>query len=1077
MPHHQGKIKIMKETSNRKSFGDGEGSLAVSYEILEGRMLLSAPTFATPLADAYWVPADGSGRTLGIDGSADGGDPLAITAVSDNLLLTVTASQLPNRFALMHFIQPSDSGGSPTAIGDILVQLFEDRVAQGAQRFITLSTDPAYGSSGNPFYHDVVVHRVIPGFMIQTGDAANGNGTGGSPLGDFPDAFAPDLSFAGPGVLAYANSGPDTSDSQFFITAAPYEQGTGTYVIFGQVISGMDVLDQVINVPRDTTVDPNTGMPKDRPYNPPLLESVQIINSPQDGTITMVAQPGLTGAAHVTVTLDDGHGNRTPKVLTVRSMADLGQARPVIVQPGDIRLAPGQTTTFTATVTDDGILPLDLAGATDVTTGSVSADSATKVVTITAPQNFSGMMKVRLSAVESGGWSDLDPGYQMVYVMVTGPLDPPFLDRLVPAGGSAAVATVQYGNWLLSADGTAGLSVYDVGDAANPIKVNTYDTNGWARSIKVARIGATDVAFVADTGGGLLSLDVTDPTQIVALGAATLPVDQTQTYGSLAVDVVISGNMAWVAGFGGGAFGYDVSDPTNMRLACTLRTPSAQVTIGAAVSVAINGQFLYVSDPDGAIIAANVSDPANPTVASVFGQGYAPWGIDISGNTLFMADNKSLVSWNVTNPSAPKKIGQLAMTGAWIVQVEGGLAIVSHNGGYSLVNVSNPRKMVQTYFYAALDLAFNYMGYSGMPSIGGNVISLPLGANGVVLLRGAIGVSNGTASFRDAGGVLVKFKVSKGSALLTTTGMFSGNIQQMEIAGTPSTTVSISTKGGATTIGGDVIVAGGSLKSFSAKTTNLNGDFTVDGSISSLVLRDVAGGMISVKGTAAGANAAAAPAMTFAQVNGAGIDTPYYVKSITAQRWIGGTIDAGSIGSLSVKGARGVVGDLTVEIDAASIKSLSVKHDMLASILDLTGPYDPANPKFSALGKLTVSGRLDATEIRSAGNIGSVSAVVFHDSTIFAGVNSLVTELPLARGDFLSLDDSLLPTIGSIKAKGLTGQMAFDNSNVAAWTIKKVSIKTIQTDNGGHKFGLAGRTVKPYVAPVAPQGDFEVRLI
>ena len=85
---------------------------------------------------------------------------------------------------------------------------------------------------GKRFYDGTTFHRVIPGFMIQGGDPA-GNGTG-DPGYYFNDEIDPALTFAVPGRLAMANSGPNTNGSQFFITEPPSPELNGNYTIFGQ---------------------------------------------------------------------------------------------------------------------------------------------------------------------------------------------------------------------------------------------------------------------------------------------------------------------------------------------------------------------------------------------------------------------------------------------------------------------------------------------------------------------------------------------------------------------------------------------------------------------------------------------------------------------------------------------------------------------------------------------------------------------------------------------------------------------------------------------------------------------------
>ena len=116
--------------------------------------------------------------------------------------------------------------------GDIVLDLFADKVPTTVNNFVFLA--------GEGFYDDTIFHRVIPGFMAQGGDPT-GTGRGG-PGYRFPDEFNPSLKHDKPGVLSMANAGPGTNGSQFFITYAPTPHLNNKHNVFGQVISGMDVL-------------------------------------------------------------------------------------------------------------------------------------------------------------------------------------------------------------------------------------------------------------------------------------------------------------------------------------------------------------------------------------------------------------------------------------------------------------------------------------------------------------------------------------------------------------------------------------------------------------------------------------------------------------------------------------------------------------------------------------------------------------------------------------------------------------------------------------------------------------------
>ncbi len=128
-----------------------------------------------------------------------------------------------------------------TTLGDIYADLFEAEVPKTVQNFVTLAK--------KGYYDGIIFHRVIPDFMIQTGDPT-GTGMGG-PGYSFADEFSPKLKHDKPGMLSMANSGPNTNGSQFFITQKATPWLDGRHAIFGQVTKGIDVVDLIVAAPRD----------------------------------------------------------------------------------------------------------------------------------------------------------------------------------------------------------------------------------------------------------------------------------------------------------------------------------------------------------------------------------------------------------------------------------------------------------------------------------------------------------------------------------------------------------------------------------------------------------------------------------------------------------------------------------------------------------------------------------------------------------------------------------------------------------------------------------------------------------
>jgi len=154
-----------------------------------------------------------------------------------------------------------------TSMGDLHCPLFPKAAPLGTANFIGLATgtkdwhNPKTGKTmhGVPLYDNTIFHRVIPEFMIQGGDPA---GTGSGDIGyKFKNETVAGLTFDRPGRLAYANAGPDTNGSQFYVTEVATPFLNGKYTIFGQCDdASVELVKKIARQPRNASDKPNTDI-------------------------------------------------------------------------------------------------------------------------------------------------------------------------------------------------------------------------------------------------------------------------------------------------------------------------------------------------------------------------------------------------------------------------------------------------------------------------------------------------------------------------------------------------------------------------------------------------------------------------------------------------------------------------------------------------------------------------------------------------------------------------------------------------------------------------------------------------
>lgn len=146
-----------------------------------------------------------------------------------------------------------------TNLGEITIKLFPEECPKTVENFVVclLRTFNFHGSdlnaaqthSRNGYYNNVIFHRVIKGFMVQTGDPS-GTGAGGQSIWghDFEDEFVRTLRHDRPFTVSMANAGPGTNGSQFFITTVPTPWLDNKHTVFGRVTKGFEVVTKIENL-------------------------------------------------------------------------------------------------------------------------------------------------------------------------------------------------------------------------------------------------------------------------------------------------------------------------------------------------------------------------------------------------------------------------------------------------------------------------------------------------------------------------------------------------------------------------------------------------------------------------------------------------------------------------------------------------------------------------------------------------------------------------------------------------------------------------------------------------------------
>jgi cyclophilin family peptidyl-prolyl cis-trans isomerase len=330
----------------------------------------------------------GSPLLIPLDGSdADGGALTYEISSSNSSVITATKSAAANKWARI----------TVENFGTMLFQLFDDRASRVTGHFEELAAANGYynapTNTTNASQFDNfnnTFHRVVSGFVIQAGDRQNGNGTGGSNLGDFDDQFSLDLQHNRTGILSMAKGADDTNDSQFFITDTATRGLDFNHSVFGVLVEGESVRAAIDAV----AVSGST------PTTPVKITSIEIIEDNQNEVMLLKPAAGVTsGTSQITVRVTDPEGNVTNKVFTVQVAADDSNGSPFLNDVPEQNGTAGVAKSVQL-VTQDAENDPVVYGTPTVAEGA-SAGTATinssGLLTVTPAPGFSGTLHVNVN--------------------------------------------------------------------------------------------------------------------------------------------------------------------------------------------------------------------------------------------------------------------------------------------------------------------------------------------------------------------------------------------------------------------------------------------------------------------------------------------------------------------------------------------------------------------------------------------------------------------------------------------------------------------------------------------------------
>ncbi|HEX3724998.1 MAG TPA: peptidylprolyl isomerase, partial [Pirellulales bacterium] len=389
--------KVGSRRTNALTRTSAIGRPRLALEPLEERTVLSVSLNTITGPDAGGVYDVPSGKDLYVPlVGTDTGQTISYTATSSNPL--VTATVLAGNPTLEMTVHGTTAGGQ-TFSGTMTFQLFENIAPQTVQGIIDQVNAGLY--NGASFYRmeTASTFELIQGGIEQTPSKSDST--------ILPDEFNVAATFNSSGLLAMANAGPGTATSEFFITGPnrpladdPQSLNYG-YTIFGQILTGLDIYNDILNVPTTS----NSGI--DFANTPVTIDSASIITDTQNGVLQISEPNDFAGSSTITVTGTGTDSTTAQQTFNVNVAAPSASAQntgplflsPIINQTTDAGTpvsfqitatdAQGNTPTFTVTGNDT------FTGApANVTVQVTPGSDGTATVILTPAAGFSGVINL-----------------------------------------------------------------------------------------------------------------------------------------------------------------------------------------------------------------------------------------------------------------------------------------------------------------------------------------------------------------------------------------------------------------------------------------------------------------------------------------------------------------------------------------------------------------------------------------------------------------------------------------------------------------------------------------------------------